>query len=66
MRSVYSAGVVVLAGLSMLFALGIIFGEATDRWDLGGTLIGALLLAYSFIVLLLRKLGMIGPRKTER
>lgn len=66
MRTVYAAGIVLLVGVSLLFALGIIYGEATDRWDLGGALIGALLLAYSVIVLLLRKLGFIGPRKAER
>lgn len=66
MRTLYAAGIVVLAGLSLLFALGIIYGEATDRWFTGGALIGALLIAYSVIVLLLRKLGMIGPRKAER
>ena len=29
-------------------------------------LVGALLIAYSFIVLLLRKMGLIGPRRAER
>lgn len=66
MRAFYAVGIVLLAGLALLFALGIIYGEATDRWDFGGALIGALLLAYSFIVLLLRKMGIIGPRKAER
>ncbi len=66
MRNLYVVGVVALAALSMAFAGGIIYGEVSDRWDLGGALIGALLLSYSFIVLLLRKLGLIGPRKAER
>jgi len=65
-RTVYVMGIVLLSALSLLFALGIIYGEATDRWFLGGGSVGALLIAYSFIVLLLRKMGMTGPRKTER
>ena len=56
----------MLSGLSLLFAVGIIYGEATDQWFLGGGFVGALLIAYSFIVLLLRQVGLIGPRKTER
>jgi len=65
-RTVYTVGVALLSALSLLFAVGIIYGEATDRWFLGGGSVGALLIAYSFIVLLLRKIGMIGPRKAER
>lgn len=66
MRSIYVAGIAVLSGLSFLFALGIIYGEATDRWYLGGGFVGALLIAYSLIVLLLRRMGLVGPRKAER
>lgn len=66
MRNVYAGGVLLLAGVALLSALGIIVGEATDRWFFGGAMIGVLLLAYSFIVLLLRKMGIIGPRKAER
>ena len=66
MRNMYTAGIVLLSGLSLVFALGILYGEATDRWFFGGALVGALLLAYSFIVLLLRKMGIFGPRKAER
>lgn len=66
MRALYGVGVVLLSGLALVFAAGIIIGEATDQWFFGGALIGALLLAYSFIVLLLRKMGVIGPRKAER
>ncbi len=65
-RSVNFAGIVVLSALSLVFAVGILYGEATDRWFLGGGLVGALLVAYSIIVLLLRKLGLVGPRKAER
>ncbi len=66
MRSLYAAGIVLLSGLSLVFAAGILYGEASDRWFLGGALVGALLIAYSFIVLLLRKMGTTGPRKAER
>ncbi len=66
MRSLYAAGIVSLSGLSLVFAAGILYGEASDRWFLGGALVGALLIAYSFIVLLLRKMGITGPRKAER
>lgn len=66
MRTLYAIGILLLSALSLLFAVGIVYGEATDRWYLGGGLVGALLIAYSFIVLLLRKMGLIGPRKAER
>jgi hypothetical protein len=66
MRSVYSIGLLLMIGLSLLFAGGIVAGEATDRWFFGGALVGALLIAYSIIVLLLRKMGLVGPRKAER
>jgi len=65
-RNLYGLGVLLMAAISMLFAVGIVAGEATDRWFFGGALVGALLIAYSVIVLLLRKMGMIGPRKAER
>jgi hypothetical protein len=66
MRSVYSIGLLLLIGLSLLFAAGIVAGEATDRWFFGGALVGALLITYSVIVLVLRKMGLVGPRKAER
>lgn len=66
MRSFYGTGVVLMAGLSVLFAIGIVVGEAIDRWFLGGAMVGALLIAYSVIVLLLRKMGIVGSRKAER
>ena len=65
-RSVYVTAIGVLSALALVFAAGILYGEATDRWFLGGGMIGALLVAYSIIVLLLRKLGLVGPRKAER
>ncbi len=66
MRSLYTAGVALLSALSLVCAAGILYGEASDRWFLGGAMVGALLIAYSFIVLLLRKIGIVGPRKAER
>jgi len=66
LRALYGVGVVLLSGLALLFAAGIIVGEATDQWYFGGALVGALLITYSFIVLILRKMGIIGPRKAER
>ncbi len=66
MRNLYAAGIIILGVLSLAFAAGIVYGEATDLWFFGGGLVGALLIAYSFILLLLRKLGIIGPRKAER
>lgn len=66
MRNGYLAGAVLLSGLALVFALGILYGEWTDRWFFGGAMVGALLLAYSFVMLLLRKMGIIGPRKAER
>lgn len=62
----HGIGIVLLSGLALVFAAGIIIGEATDQWYFGGALVGALLLAYSFIMLLMRKMGIIGPRKAER
>lgn len=55
-----------MIALALLFAFGIVAGEATDRWFFGGAMVGALLIAYSVIVLLLRKMGMVGSRKAER
>ena len=67
MRFAYIAAVGFLSALAVVFAAGILYGEATDQWYLGGgTMVGALLLAYSFIVLVLRKMGLVGPRKAER
>jgi len=65
-RTLYATAIFFLSGLSLLFAAGILYGEATDQWFVGGGMLGALLIAYSFIVLLLRKMGFIGPRRAER
>ena len=66
MRSLYGLGVLAMAAISVGCAIGIVAGEATDRWFFGGAMAGALLIAYSLIVLFLRKMGMVGPRKAER
>lgn len=66
MRDLYIIALLLLSGFSLLFALGILVGEATNRWFFGGAMIGALLLAYSLIMLVLRRMGIIGPRKAER
>jgi hypothetical protein len=66
MRTLYGLGVILMAAVAVVCAVGIIAGEATDRWFFGGAMVGALLIAYSMIVLLLRKMGMAGPRKAER
>lgn len=66
MKPIYAVAIILLSGLSLLFALGIVLGEALDRWFFGGALVGALLLTYAVIVGLLRKAGVIGPRRAER
>lgn len=66
MRTAYRWGILFLCAVALVFALGIVVGEATDRWLFGGALIGGLLIAYSFVLLLLRKMGLVGPRKAER
>lgn len=66
MRTAYRIGILFLCTVALVFALGIVVSEATDRWLFGGALIGGLLIAYSFVLLLLRKMGLIGPRKAER
>lgn len=65
-RSAYRWGILFLCAVALVFALGIVVGEATDRWLFGGAMIGGLLIAYSFVLLLLRKMGLVGPRKAER
>ncbi|HLE77465.1 MAG TPA: hypothetical protein VJA65_03525 [bacterium] len=66
MRTAYRWGILFLCAVALVFALGIVVGEATDRWLFGGAMIGGLLIAYSFVLLLLRKMGLVGPRKAER
>ena len=66
MRNLYVGGIVLLSGVALLGALGILYGEITDRWFFGGGMIGVVLLAYAAVMVLLRKMGLIGPRKAER
>lgn len=66
MRNFYTVAIIALGALSVACSGAIIYGEATDQWNFGGAMVGVLLLCYSFIVLFLRKLGMTGPRKSER
>ncbi len=64
-RSLIFLGIVALSGLSVLLAALIILGELRDAYGLGGGALGAILVAYGLIVLLLRRLGYIGPRRAE-
>ncbi len=71
-RGRYAWGVWVLSILGLGCAVLIIMGEAfggPDRpwyWSLGGAALGAIFVIYGLILLLLRKLGIIGPRRAER
>ncbi len=56
----YVAWIVGLALLSLVCVLGIFWGEAAGDRQLGGALVGVVLLAYSFILLFLRKGGFTG------
>ncbi len=56
----YVTRIVLLALLSLVCILGIFWGEATGHRQLAGGLIGVVLLAYSFILLFLRKGGLTG------
>ncbi len=56
----YGAWIVLLSLLSLVCVIGIFWGELTSRRLLVGGLVGALLLAYSFILLLLRRGGFTG------
>ncbi len=67
----YAAGVYALAIVGALCAglilLGERFGspERPDLWGLGGAALGAIFIVYGVILLLLRKLGTIDPRRAE-
>jgi len=64
-QRLYLLAVVALAGWSLLLAALIILGELRDDSALGGGALGAILVAYGLIVLCLRKMGLIGPRRAE-
>jgi hypothetical protein len=71
-RGRYAWGVTILSvlglGCALLIVLGEAFGGPDQRWywQLGSAALGAILVIYGLILLLLRKLGMIGPRRAER
>jgi hypothetical protein len=64
--SVYALALVgaLCAGLILV---GERFGspERRDLWALGGAALGMIFVVYGLILLMLRKLGMIGPRRAE-
>lgn len=67
----YAAGVYALALIGALCAGLILMGERfgsperRDLWSLGGAALGAIFIVYGLILLLLRKLGTITPRRAE-
>jgi hypothetical protein len=71
-RGRYAWGVWILSVLGLGCAVLIVLGEANggpDRrvyWQLGGAALGIIFVVYGLILLLLRKMGMIGPRRAER
>jgi hypothetical protein len=70
-RSRYARGILGLAGVGVGCAVLIVVGEAMGSpqtrwfWQLGGAALGVLLFVYGLVLLLLRKLGTIGPRRAE-
>jgi len=56
----YGARIAVLSLLSLACVIGIVWGELSGHRLVTGTLIGVVLLAYSFILLFLRKGGFTG------
>lgn len=71
-RNRYAWGVFLLSVLGVFFAMVIVVGEAFGSperrqfWTLGGAALGLIFVIYGLILLLLRKLGTIGPRRAER
>ncbi len=58
--SAYGAWIAALALLSLVCIIGIVWGELTSHRLVSGGFIGVVLLAYSFILLFLRKGGFTG------
>lgn len=56
----YGRWIAGLALVSLAAVVGIVWGEVTGRHDLAGGLVGVILLAYSFVLLFLRKGGFTG------
>jgi hypothetical protein len=71
-RGRYATGVLVLSvlgmGCAVLIVVGEVFGGPDRRlfWNLGGAALGGIFVIYGLILLLLRKLGLVGPRRAER
>jgi hypothetical protein len=63
--------VYVLSAIGLVCAMLIVVGEllgSPERrilWNLGGAALGTILVVYGVILLLLRKLGLVGPRRAE-
>ena len=56
----YGIWIAILALASLLFVVGMVWGELTNHRLWTGGFIGAVLIAYSFILLLMRKGGFTG------
>jgi len=56
----YGTWIAVLAVVSLVCVVGMVWGELTSHRLVTGGLIGVVLLAYSFILLFLRKGGFTG------
>jgi len=56
----YGVWIVLLALVSLVSVIGMIWGELTNHRLWTGGFIGVVLVAYSFILLLLRKGGLTG------
>ncbi len=71
-RRGYAWGVWVLSLLGLGCAVLIVLGEAYGGpkqlwlWSAGGAALGMIFVIYGLILLLLRKMGIIGPRRAER
>jgi hypothetical protein len=71
-RRRYALGVYALSVIGAACAALIVMGEvlgAPDRrifWQIGGAALGGIFIVYGLILLLLRKMGLIGPRRAER
>ena len=67
----YGTGIMVLAAVGLFCALVIFIAEALGApgravfWSLGGAALGVIFVVYGLILLLLRKMGTIGPRRAE-
>jgi hypothetical protein len=56
----YGTGIIVLAVVSLVAVLAIVWAEVAGYRLVGGAAIGVILIAYSFILLFLRKGGFTG------